>query len=153
MSRNWYILHTYTGYEGKIERTIRSLLEKKEILGEMSFEDIQFILDLLDQDENAKKDWEPLNKINRKEGIWYILPFELIQLEDKKNVAEGTIKILIKDDGILKLTGIDCKTEANEYHFVLEYENKKLNSVHYNIKNQKITEKMQGFSKINKFLR
>lgn len=31
MSRNWYILHTYTGYEGKIERTIRSLLEKKEI--------------------------------------------------------------------------------------------------------------------------
>lgn len=31
MSRSWYILHTYTGYEGKIERTIRSLLEKKEI--------------------------------------------------------------------------------------------------------------------------
>lgn len=31
MSRSWYILNTYTGYEGKIERTIRSLLEKKEI--------------------------------------------------------------------------------------------------------------------------
>lgn len=31
MSRSWYILHTYTGYEGKIERTIRSLLEKNEI--------------------------------------------------------------------------------------------------------------------------
>ena len=31
MSRNWYILHTYTGYEGKIERTIKSLLEKNEI--------------------------------------------------------------------------------------------------------------------------
>ena len=31
MSKNWYILHTYTGYEGKIERTIRSLLEKNEI--------------------------------------------------------------------------------------------------------------------------
>ncbi len=31
MSRNWYILHTYTGYEGKIERTIRSLLDTKEI--------------------------------------------------------------------------------------------------------------------------
>ena len=28
MSKNWYILHTYTGYEGKIERTIKSLLEK-----------------------------------------------------------------------------------------------------------------------------
>ena len=31
MSRSWYILQTYTGYEGKIERTIKSLIEKKEI--------------------------------------------------------------------------------------------------------------------------
>lgn len=31
MSKNWYILHTYTGYEGKIERTIRQLLEAKEL--------------------------------------------------------------------------------------------------------------------------
>ena len=31
MSRSWYILHTYTGYEGKIERTIRMLLDKNEI--------------------------------------------------------------------------------------------------------------------------
>ena len=31
MSRSWYILNAYTGYEGKIERTIKSLLEKSEI--------------------------------------------------------------------------------------------------------------------------
>ena len=31
MSKSWYILHTYTGYEGKIERTIRALLEKKDL--------------------------------------------------------------------------------------------------------------------------
>lgn len=31
MSKSWYILHTYTGYEGKIEKTIRSLIEKNEI--------------------------------------------------------------------------------------------------------------------------
>lgn len=31
MSRCWYILHTYTGYEGKIERSIKSLLEKNEL--------------------------------------------------------------------------------------------------------------------------
>jgi len=31
MSRNWYILQTYTGYEGKVERVIKSLLEKNEI--------------------------------------------------------------------------------------------------------------------------
>jgi transcriptional antiterminator NusG len=31
MAKSWYILHTYTGYEGKIERTIRTLLETKDI--------------------------------------------------------------------------------------------------------------------------
>ncbi|NLC92471.1 MAG: transcription termination/antitermination factor NusG [Treponema sp.] len=31
MSRCWYILHTYTGYENKIERTIRTMLDAKEI--------------------------------------------------------------------------------------------------------------------------
>lgn len=31
MAKSWYILQTYTGYELKIERTIRGLLEKNEI--------------------------------------------------------------------------------------------------------------------------
>lgn len=31
MAKSWYILHTYTGYEGKIERTIRALLDKNEL--------------------------------------------------------------------------------------------------------------------------
>ena len=35
MARGWYILHTYTGYESKIERTIRSLLETGELSPEI----------------------------------------------------------------------------------------------------------------------
>src|SRR5574344_1830187 len=31
MAKSWYILHTYTGYEGKIERTVKALLEKNEL--------------------------------------------------------------------------------------------------------------------------
>ncbi|MFA6937320.1 MAG: transcription termination/antitermination protein NusG [Treponema sp.] len=31
MSKSWYILHTYTGYEGKIERTIRTKIADGEI--------------------------------------------------------------------------------------------------------------------------
>ncbi|AEE17715.1 transcription termination/antitermination protein NusG [Treponema brennaborense] len=34
MAKGWYILHTYTGYEGKIERTIRSLLETGDLSSE-----------------------------------------------------------------------------------------------------------------------
>lgn len=35
MSRSWYILQTYTGYENKIERSLKSLLESKEIDSEV----------------------------------------------------------------------------------------------------------------------
>ena len=31
MARGWYILHTYSGYENKIEKTIRSLIDNGEI--------------------------------------------------------------------------------------------------------------------------
>lgn len=31
MAKGWYILHTYSGYEAKIERTIRSLIESNEL--------------------------------------------------------------------------------------------------------------------------
>ena len=31
MSRNWYILNAFTGWESKVEKTIRLLLDKKEL--------------------------------------------------------------------------------------------------------------------------
>lgn len=31
MAKGWYILHTYSGYEGKIERTIRTMLENGDL--------------------------------------------------------------------------------------------------------------------------
>ncbi len=31
MSKSWYIVHTYTGYEKKIERTLRSMLDAGEL--------------------------------------------------------------------------------------------------------------------------
>ncbi|HAK69509.1 MAG: transcription termination/antitermination factor NusG [Treponema sp.] len=31
MSKSWYVIHTYTGYEQKIERTLRQLLESNDI--------------------------------------------------------------------------------------------------------------------------
>ncbi len=38
MSKNWYILHTYSGYEQKIERTIRRLLSDGELDSNILFD-------------------------------------------------------------------------------------------------------------------
>lgn len=35
MGKGWYILHTYSGYENKIEKTIRSLIETNDISAEV----------------------------------------------------------------------------------------------------------------------
>ena len=31
MAKGWYILHTYSGYENKIERTIKTMLENGDL--------------------------------------------------------------------------------------------------------------------------
>ena len=31
MAKGWYIVHTYTGYENKIERTLRMKIEEGEL--------------------------------------------------------------------------------------------------------------------------
>ena len=35
MAKGWYILHTYTGYESKIERTIKQLVESGELASDV----------------------------------------------------------------------------------------------------------------------
>ncbi|MCQ2587746.1 MAG: transcription termination/antitermination protein NusG [Treponema sp.] len=35
MSRSWYILSVYTGYEGKVERSIKALIEKGDVSSEV----------------------------------------------------------------------------------------------------------------------
>ena len=54
MSRCWYILHTFTGYENKIERTIRSLIEKNEIDGNIVL-DIKVPVEELVEIKDGKK--------------------------------------------------------------------------------------------------
>ncbi len=54
MARAWYILHTYSGYENKIERTIRTLIEKDLISGEV-VTDIKVPEELVIENKGGKK--------------------------------------------------------------------------------------------------
>ena len=31
MAKNWYVLHTYSGYENKVEKGIRNLIENNDL--------------------------------------------------------------------------------------------------------------------------
>jgi len=54
MSREWYILHTYSGYENKIERTIRTFVERDMIASDVIF-DIKVPEEAITENRDGKK--------------------------------------------------------------------------------------------------
>lgn len=54
MAKKWYILHTFSGYENKIERTIRTLISNGEIPQDVIF-DIKIPEEVLTEIKDGKK--------------------------------------------------------------------------------------------------
>lgn len=54
MAKAWYILHTYSGYENKIERTIRTLIERGAVSAEV-IGDIKIPEELVIENKGGKK--------------------------------------------------------------------------------------------------
>lgn len=55
MSKGWYILHTYSGYEGKIEKTIRSLIENDELSSDVVLDVKVPVEDVVEVKDGKKK--------------------------------------------------------------------------------------------------
>ncbi len=55
MAKGWYILHTYSGYEGKIERTIRSLIENGDLSSDVILDIKVLVEDVVDIKDGKKK--------------------------------------------------------------------------------------------------
>ena len=54
MGREWYILHTYSGYENKIERTIKTFIERGMIPQDVIFE-IKVLEEAITENKDGKK--------------------------------------------------------------------------------------------------
>lgn len=55
MAKGWYILHTYSGYEGKIERTIRSYLESGDLSSDVVLDIKVPVEDVVEVKDGKKK--------------------------------------------------------------------------------------------------
>ncbi len=59
MAKNWYIVHTYTGYEGKIERTVRQMLEAGDLDANVVCDvkvPVEEIIEIKDGKKKSRKD-------------------------------------------------------------------------------------------------
>lgn len=55
MAKGWYILHTYSGYENKIEKTIRSLIETDELSSDVVLDIKVPVEDVVEVKDGKKK--------------------------------------------------------------------------------------------------
>ncbi|MCM1321538.1 MAG: transcription termination/antitermination protein NusG [Bacteroides sp.] len=55
MAKGWYILHTYSGYEGKIEKVIRSYLENGDLSSEIVLDVKVPVEDVVEVKDGKKK--------------------------------------------------------------------------------------------------
>lgn len=55
MAKGWYILHTYSGYENKIEKTIRSLVELNELSSDVVLDIKVPVEDVVDVKDGKRK--------------------------------------------------------------------------------------------------
>ena len=115
------------------EEEIKNLL--LQLAGELSW------LEESDSDNYNQKNHEKLiNRLNGKEGAWYLLPFELIQYEhgiaasdDAKSVlGTGNLRLLFDSGKLLKLMNLDCVYRNKRYVFSLDYEGGKCRGVRFN---------------------
>ena len=131
------------------EEEIKELLLK--LAGQLSWQEA-------DPDSTAdQKNHEKLiNRLNGKEGAWYLLPFELVQYEDgirggedlKSVLGGGNLRLLFDSGKMLKLMNLDCTYRNKHYIFSLNYEGGKCRNLRFNTEEggeaeNQITEKLK----------
>lgn len=104
------------------------ILELLEMLsGEKDFSDYS-----KEEPENQKKKENLINRINQKEGKWYLLPFEMVY-SGGQLLGKGVIRLLLKNEKHLSLMNIDAKYNSKNYLFSLLFEGKVCKEIRFNI--------------------
>lgn len=113
-----------------------AILSDKKIL-----EDEKEIYDLLQllffesdyDDAESKEGRNLLNRINSAKGKWFIFPLQMVEINNDKVIANGSIRLLYDDLENLKLGNLDIVTSKNRYLFNIVFVQKKIFTIRFNI--------------------
>jgi len=132
MAKNWYVLHTYSGYENKIERTIRMLKEEGQL--EEAVTDIKVPAEQVVEIKDGKK------KISTKKFLpgYILLEMDLPELNWKSICA--TIR---KINGV---TGFVGSGPGNKPQPISAEEAREILQKTGEIKGEKVLKPKQSFS-------
>ncbi len=116
------------------------ILELLELLsGDKDFSDLE---NRNESDNHRNKKEKLINRINQREGKWYLLPFELLRYDfsegnyldsEKKVLGKGVIRLLFENEERLRLMNINSEYNDKIYIFSLLFEGKVCEEVRFNI--------------------
>lgn len=119
-----------------------------QLAGEMAWQE-----DIYDDKQPEQNQEKLINRLNKKEGAWYLFPFELVQYEGgvtagenaKSVLGSGNIRLLFNSGKMLKLLNLDCIYSKKRYVFSLGFEGGKCRSLRFNTgeKGEKTAEELK----------
>ncbi|MBR1640014.1 MAG: hypothetical protein IJ688_11570 [Treponema sp.] len=78
-----------------------------------------------------------INKINSKEGSWYLFPYEMVQ--EERAFASGSLRMLFDKRDKLKLVNLFCKCDdGKDYYFSINYEKGYCKKIRFNIQGKTV---------------
>lgn len=152
-----YKLHNLAlRFKGKEKRAaeVLTLIAKKN--GNITEKEILQLLNFLDSYEeyslNSQEDSESgkfvLNKLNNIDKGWFILPFEIFNLQSDEILGKGVIRLLFDSFDKLKLMNLNCNYKTKQYLFSLSFENGNCKKVKFNIPSLKLEDVDEEVKKI-----
>lgn len=103
------------------------------------------------QNQNEKQNqFEMLNQLNSQPGIWFLLPFEIIQKENILGI--GNLRLMLENETKLKFMNVECLYNNHRYLFNLEFENKRCKKIRFNIDDENENQ-TSGQNKKNDYIR
>ena len=133
MAKGWYILHTYSGYEGKIERTIRTMLESAELSSDIVL-DVKVPVEEVVEVKDGKK-----KTITKK----FLPSYMMIELDLPEIGWKDTCTKIRRIQGVTGFVGTDYKVRPRP---ISDEEAKSLLQKAGEIKGEKAPRMKQSFS-------
>ena len=138
--RNIFIKASKMKGKEKLSGEILILIKNKGI--EATQEEIETLLGYLEENKEREdytsssdydKEKELINKINKDDKGWTLVPFNLVDMEDNVILGNGVIRLLLNKFSELKKINLNCFYNSKEYLFSLFFEGKKIREVLFNI--------------------
>ena len=133
MAKSWYILHTYSGYEGKIERTIRMMLENGDLSSDIVL-DVKVPVEEVAEVKDGKK-----KTVTRK----FLPSYIMIELDLPELGWKDTCSKIRRIQGVTGFVGTDYKVRPRP---ISDEEAKTLLQKAGEIKGEKAPRLKQSFS-------